>query len=98
MNDRADTIAAMIEAGMTPEEAEDTQRVAEARAAQKRQSTVNLTLTIFTDGGVPDDMTAHVVAAQAAYAIQTSLAQIGCRAEVTGKVSSAFIVRGERIA
>lgn len=61
-----------------------------------RTSTVNLTLTIETEGGVPDDMTAHVAAAQAAYAIQTSLAQIGCRAEVVAKVSSAFIVRGER--
>lgn len=60
-----------------------------------RTSTVNLTLNIESPAGIPADFTAKVIAEQAAYAIQTSLAQSNVRAEVTGKVSSAFIVRTE---
>lgn len=60
-----------------------------------RTSTVNLTLTIETPGGIPDDLSAQVIAEQAADRIRTSLAQCRVTATVTGKVSSAFIVRTE---
>lgn len=56
---------------------------------------MNLTLTIETPAGVPHDITADVIAMQAAHMIKTTLAQSYVRAEVTGKVSSAFIVRTE---
>lgn len=60
-----------------------------------RTSTVNLTLTIETPAGIPNDLTANVIAEQAANRIQTSLAQCHVRATVTGKVTSAFVVRTE---
>ena len=61
-----------------------------------RTSTVNLTLTIQTAGGVPHDLTAQALADAAAVAVRIALADDGAGAPVvTGKVSSAFIVRTE---
>ena len=65
--------------------------------APMRTSTVNLTLTIETGGGVPEGVTAQTLAdvAQRAVAVFLSNERAGAGTRVTGKVSSAFIVRTE---
>lgn len=57
-----------------------------------RTSTVNLTLTIVTPGGVPADLTAAKMAQLAEQAVHPYLTR---GSVVTGTVSSAFIVRTE---
>lgn len=61
-----------------------------------RESTINLTLTIKTPAGVPESVSARTVADEAASRIEDLLRVLGTHAEVTGRVSSAFIVRTER--
>lgn len=60
---------------------------------QTHRSTVNLTLDLDTAGGVPDGISAQVIAEQAASAVRQALAQVNVHATVQGRVSSAFIVR-----